>query len=731
MVIFILTMIVKNESKIIKRCLDAARFAIDAIVITDTGSSDNTVELINDCIKEFKIPGRVVVEPWRNFGYNRSKSFLAAKQFAIDQEYDLAKTYTLFLDADMELVYSKKFLEDKAKLTNCGYLLDQITGDLRYANQRIACINYNWRCRGRTHEFWDPGKGVKDYKNDKYHDLWIDDKDDGGAKADKFERDIRLLTEGLEHPEDEEEKELWPRYHFYLAQSYRSIRDYANSDKWYKQRIKDGDFYEEVYFSFYQIAENYASQGNWCKALKWYLKAYNNNPRRAEPLYKIAHYYRNKDSKHQTIACDFARLGIAIPYPKDQMLFIEHKVYDYLLLEELSITGFYVPKYRNEGLAANDKLTTMRLVPNYIRNQAEQNKLIYADKLGGNPTIIVLDYPCPAIKDKVLGSTDVISGHENDNYKPLNPSIIKTETGYLCIYRTVNYTHDVKTGSYQSLHSDGGIRTRNLFLSLTNKFDIKTKHEIVNNLSYTKYRQQVLGLEDCRLFQYNNKNYFTCTTLDTNPTHAPQITLCRLGKKDNTLIKLDLFTPLIGPDPNRCEKNWIPFADNGICVIYGYDPLTIYNVNENTGVLTIKAKYSYTPSFANFRGGAGLLPFDLGKNLKVINDSGVKVKTKAITIPGYLAIIHEVIFYKTKINDVEHTQRHYLHRLLWLDKTYNLQRMSKPFYFSSNETEFCLSMFNDEFGNICFGLGVEDKRTEVQKFHRAWIKNHLQPIDSN
>lgn len=737
MVLFILTMIVKNESKIIKRCLDSARFAIDAIVICDTGSTDNTVELIEDYIKEFKIPGKVVFEKWRNFGYNRTHSFNKAKEFAQEKGYDLTKTYALFLDADMQLVYSKKFLEDKPNFTNCGYLLDQITGDLRYANQRIANFSYNWRCRGRTHEFWDPGKGIKDYKNDFYHDLWIDDKDDGGAKADKFERDIKLLKDGLDNPEDDEEKELWPRYHFYLAQSYRSIKDYENSNKWYKQRTKDGDFYEEVYFSFYQVAENYCDQNNWSKALKWYLKAYNNNPRRAEPLYKIAHYYRCKDSKHQTIACDFARLGLAIPYPKNERLFIEHKVYDYFLLEELSIAAFYVPKYRNEGLIANDRLSRRRDIPDYMRNQAEQNKLLYTDKLYGNPTIIPLNFDCPPITDQILGSTTVVAGFENDRYRPLNPSLVKTDNGYICIYRTVNYIHDIKTGTYQSLHTDGKIRTRNLFLTLTNKFEIKSKHEIVNNLNYTKHRQQVLGLEDCRLFQFNNKNYFTCTTLDTNATGQPQITLCRLGKKSvsnninikTDIIELDLFTPLIGPDLNRCEKNWVPFVDDGICVLYGYDPLVIYKVNENSGVLTVKVKYSHTPTFAGFRGGAGLLPFDLGKNLKVINDPGVKVKAKvkAITIPGYLAIVHEVIFYKQSEN---HTQRHYLHRLLWLDKSYDLTKMSRAFYFSSKETEFCLSMFADEFGNICFALGVEDRQTEVQKFHKAWIEGHLQPIES-
>ena len=41
-------MIVKNESKIITRCLDQVKEIVDCICICDTGSEDNTVEIIED-----------------------------------------------------------------------------------------------------------------------------------------------------------------------------------------------------------------------------------------------------------------------------------------------------------------------------------------------------------------------------------------------------------------------------------------------------------------------------------------------------------------------------------------------------------------------------------------------------------------------------------------------------------------------------------------------------------
>ena len=56
-----LNMIVKNESKIITRLFDSVLHVIDSYCICDTGSTDNTIELITDYFKSKKIPGKVVV----------------------------------------------------------------------------------------------------------------------------------------------------------------------------------------------------------------------------------------------------------------------------------------------------------------------------------------------------------------------------------------------------------------------------------------------------------------------------------------------------------------------------------------------------------------------------------------------------------------------------------------------------------------------------------------------
>lgn len=75
-----LCMIVKNESRIIERCLNATKSIVDYVSICDTGSTDNTPEIIENWCKENEIPGTVHHEPFKNFGYNRSLAVSLAQK---------------------------------------------------------------------------------------------------------------------------------------------------------------------------------------------------------------------------------------------------------------------------------------------------------------------------------------------------------------------------------------------------------------------------------------------------------------------------------------------------------------------------------------------------------------------------------------------------------------------------------------------------------------------------
>ena len=187
----ILISIIKNEEKIIKRCLTSILPLIDGICITDTGSTDKTVEIVDEYFKQINIPAKLYHDEWENFGHNRSNSFLNGLDFCKELGWDLNKTYGLLLDADMNLVIENF---NKDELTMNGYNIIQENSSLEYYNTRFLKMSFNWKCIGVTHEYWN-GENLGTITKDK---IYINDVGDGGCKSDKTPRDIRLLEVYIE-----------------------------------------------------------------------------------------------------------------------------------------------------------------------------------------------------------------------------------------------------------------------------------------------------------------------------------------------------------------------------------------------------------------------------------------------------------------------------------------------------------------------------------------------------
>lgn len=92
-----LCMIVKNEEKYIKQCLSSVASIVNEIIIVDTGSTDNTLELASSFNPKV-------------FKYNWNSNFANARNYSLEQA---TGDWILVLDAD-EAIYS----EDLKKLTD-------------------------------------------------------------------------------------------------------------------------------------------------------------------------------------------------------------------------------------------------------------------------------------------------------------------------------------------------------------------------------------------------------------------------------------------------------------------------------------------------------------------------------------------------------------------------------------------------------------------------------------
>lgn len=405
-----LTMIVKNESKNMPRLLDSIKDVIDMISIVDTGSTDNTEEVILEWGKKNNIDTTVHHEPFKNFSHNRTHSVRAAKERYPEADY--------FLLSDADFVWENHNF-NKSLLIDHKYLVEQYNKSLSYWNIRLLSSIVDWECIGVTHEYWHECSEQSNYKGQirttKMATLKVDDKEDGGCKSDKFVRDERLLREGLE--DDQTSSGLKSRYKFYLAQTLKDMGRYNESIEWYQKRADDGGWPEEVYYSKFQKGFNYeqiawklkhaaalrdkpdltSDEANFVTqwnpsllnvqdlmikvnenvnlAAENYLDAYNYRKTRAESIYYMTRMYRlmGMNQKCYESAC----IGKDIPYPKEDSLFIERACYDYLFDFELSICCYYLPEHFNVGRESISKLLTREDLPLNIKQVVEQNSRFY------------------------------------------------------------------------------------------------------------------------------------------------------------------------------------------------------------------------------------------------------------------------------------------------------------------------------------------------------------------
>ena len=358
----ILNMIVKNESKIIERCLDTANW-VDGFFISDTGSTDNTMEVIAGWGKRNQKIGAVAQNEWKNFGHNRTEAILQAKKWCEDSGLDLSKTYLLFLDADM--------MFPGACLRKCIHEADvwdirQQNPSIVYANLRAVRASVDIICKCPTHEYYEIH--TPNVVRRVFEDAAINDIGDGGCKDDKAERDIRMLKEAL----TTDPKNC--RYWFYLANTFRDVRDFHSAILAYHNRIEIGGWFEETYCALVYKGDCHYVIKQYPEAIESWLRAYHIDPKRGEALVRLAIHFRTISQHHTAML--FIDKGLKLPLPLERQLFVERTVYDYRFLYELSICGFYTDEWERGKIACSMLLENPN-VPNELLESTRNNLKFY------------------------------------------------------------------------------------------------------------------------------------------------------------------------------------------------------------------------------------------------------------------------------------------------------------------------------------------------------------------
>lgn len=349
-----LNMIVKNETRVMARLISTVKDYIDYYIISDTGSTDDTIKLISNEMNKYQISGEIYENPWQNFAYNRE---VALRYVYLNHECE----YLMTIDADEELRVgnseeAKQFFKTLDK--DMYHVKKKFMGHEYYVPFLLRTTNLKWTWRGPVHNYIDlnehQGKYTHEYVDGDF--MWIHVNYHEGSKShnistrDKYLRDAKLLREEVrKNPSDS-------RSQFYLAQSYFDAGEWRRAYDSYEKRIKMGGWNEEIFYSKYRMGVCAIQMDfNYSQILFLLLDAYEYRPTRIESLYELIKYCRENELYHQGYL--FGKMAISIPVTKD-LLFVNHNIYKYLLTDQYSLCAYYTGRYHESKDLLLDLLRT-------------------------------------------------------------------------------------------------------------------------------------------------------------------------------------------------------------------------------------------------------------------------------------------------------------------------------------------------------------------------------------
>jgi tetratricopeptide (TPR) repeat protein len=679
-----LNMIVKNESKVILRLLNSVLPIIDSYCICDTGSTDNTIEIIETFFKENNIEGRIVNEPFQDFGYNRT--------IALNSCIGLPNAdYLLLLDADMVLRINPKLCKKnfRKSLTKDAYHLFQGSDSFFYKNVRILRNDPEYSYWGVTHEYvkTTPGSIIQEIEKDV---LFINDIGDGGAKQDKFERDIRLLLKGLEDNPDND------RYTFYLANSYMNVNQHEKAIEYYKKRIEIGGWNQEIWYSYYSIGKCYKSMDDMANAIYYWMEAYQYLPTRIETLYQIINHYRIAGKN--ILAHSFYEMA-DYERKKDKSidhLFLEKDIYEYKLDYEFTILAYYRNTQNIDVTKPCMKVLAHPLSDEEINKNILSNYKFYTKSLKNMET--------PMIENnlRMLKSIGV-------NKPQIDKNLYVSSTPSLCIdtsnknrlivnVRYVSYRIDEKGGySY-----DKNICTKNVVTTIDMTYQRGWTKGLEFELNYNKvYDDLYIGLEDVRIFSNNETIFFNANRGLGYNKMSIETGKIMLGSASASshLIYTD--------DQKNIEKNWVLFKNGKreLKMIYGWHPLKIGDIeddpekkiddkNQILKKLVITSEEE-TPNFFRW----------------------VRGSTNGITIDDEVWFICHLVSYEDR--------RYYYHLFVILDvNTMKLKRYSEMFNFEGEKVEYTLGFaYMEKEKQFLIGYSVMDRESKYMTVSRENVNS--------
>jgi glycosyltransferase involved in cell wall biosynthesis len=276
--LFHLTMIVKDAGDQFRHVLTENLPYIDRWTILDTGSTDNTISIINDVLKNKK--GNLYQEEFKGFKNSRNRCLDLAGDSCV---FKIMLDDTYIIKGNL-----RSFLTNYRFDKNAESFSIYIKTDVQYVSNRITYSKYNLRYIYDLHEVIEPNQSYLIPENISY----ITENDDTNnymknRTIKRKESDLKILfDEYNKNPSNH-------RHPYYIAETYLCMERWKEAFEWYEKRSKyQSDLVEETQDSLYKMAFiseilNY----DWKDTCQLYLNAFQFMPTRPESMYMLGEHY--------------------------------------------------------------------------------------------------------------------------------------------------------------------------------------------------------------------------------------------------------------------------------------------------------------------------------------------------------------------------------------------------------------------------------------------------------
>ena len=684
-----LNMIVKNEADIIVDTFNniLERIKIDYWVISDTGSTDKTKEIICNFFKEKGIKGELVEHEWKDFAYNRTKALESA----------FNKTdYLLIFDADDR--FEGQFILPKPKLMNKdSYKLLFGTKDALYYRELLINNRKKWHFKGVLHEVlyeidkMNRGKGTIEGN----YSVISGHFGNRSKNLNKYYDDAIILKNAFYKETNDlaGDKALASRYAFYCGRSFQDAGPeyYLDSVEWYKKVLESINWLQEKYFSCLMIGDIYNHLKDYNQAVRYWIKSSDYDSDRIEGIVKAMESLRNKGD-HTMVNLLYKKFkNYNIKNLENEKLFVDRNKYNDLIEYNNSVSAFYVSGEKQTGYECSKKIIMNNIIGEHLLNSVLLNLKFYTEflilkKEKTKLFSFTLNYEVNGIDYTFNSSSSCIIPNENKD-------------GYLYNVRLVNYRINDE-GNYIEW-GDKHIITMNKYFELDKNFNIT--YEKLIGVEYVD--RMYIGLEDVRIFKPINKNIGNNINNENNNNliftstgyHKNNMIGIMYGNYDIDSIKSSnyiLKSMELMPAFNKkttCEKNW-SFVNykNETHVIYSWKPLKICKINTQTNEIDLIEEKQNTPDlFRHFRGST----------------SGFNYKQEI------WFVVHWVSYEKP---------RHYYHILLVFDKNMDIKKYSAPFKFESTCIEYCIGLVVED-ERVIMSYSNWDRTTKIGIYDKKYI----------